>query len=490
MNFAARAAAAPDSPGVYLLKDAKGRVLYVGKARVLRDRLRAYTQPQESRRLQSLMSRVRDLETVVTRSEVEALVLEENLIKIKKPRYNVRLRDDKKYPYLKLTVKEPFPRIFFTRNIKPDGSLLFGPYTNARELRKALRGVKRVFRLRTCKRDLPEEKRQRPCLNFQVKRCHGPCAGHVGEERYRRIVKDVVAFLSGRADKLTGELEQRMWQAAQAQDYEQAASLRDQLTALRDISREQQAVVPDRVSWDVIGLARGEGTAVASLLRVREGRVVAKEDYPLSGGRDVPAPELLEAALRSVHAHTADLPDEILLPAEVEEADAFERLFAERRGRKVRIVVPERGERRGLVELAERNAEKALVELAPGARVPQANRELGELLGLAGPPRLIEGVDISNTQGTNAAGSVVVFQDDRPAKSLYRRFRILGVAGPNDFAMMEEVLSRRLRGLVEKGQPMPDLVLVDGGKGQLSSAMKVYHEFDRGIPLLGLAKRT
>jgi excinuclease ABC subunit C len=514
-SFADKIAQAPETPGVYLLKDARGRVLYVGKARVLRDRLKSYLQPQQGKRLQSLVRRVKDLETIVTRSEVEALVLEENFIKMKKPRFNVRLRDDKKFPYLKLTVKEPFPRIFVTRNITPDGSLFFGPYTRARELRKALRGVKRVFRLRTCKRALPEERRERPCLNFQVKRCLGPCTGDVTEERYRQIADDVVAFLSGRADKLTGELEQRMLRASQAQDYEHAASLRDQLMALRDVSREQQAVVPDRVSWDVIGLARGEGVSVAALLRVREGRVVAKEDYALTAGPDVPDGELLEAALRSVHTHIADIPDEVVLPAEVEDPATFERLFRERRGRKVRIVVPRRGERVGLLRLAAANAEKALVELAPGRRIPHANRELGQLLGLSAPPRVIEGVDISNTQGTNAVGSVVVFEDDQPAKSGYRRFRIRGVQGPNDFAMIEEVLARRLRALVEREQPLPDLVLVDGGKGQLAAAVRAYQGLGtrspeipgdspqrdsprissvmsraKDIPILGLAKRT
>lgn len=490
VSFSEKVAQAPEEPGVYLLKDAKGRVLYVGKARVLRDRLKAYTQLQDNPRLRSMVRRVRDVETVVTRSEVEALVLEENFIKMKKPCYNVRLRDDKRYPYLKLTVKEPFPRVFFTRNIRPDGSFFFGPYTNARELRKALQGVKRVFRLRTCRRNLPEERRERPCLNFQVKRCLGPCTGEVSEDAYRQVVDDVVAFLSGRSDGLTREIEQRMWQAAQRHDYELAAGLRDQLLALRELTREQQAVTSDRASRDVIGLARGAETAVAAVLRVREGRVVAKEEYALAAGRDIPDGEVLESVLRSVHAHTADLPDELVLPSAIEGAEAFGRLFAERRGRKVRIVVPERGYRRGLLALAGNNAEKALLELVPGQRVPPANRELGELLGLPALPLLIEGVDISNTQGTNAVGSVVVFDGDRPVKAKYRKFRIRGVAGPNDFAMMEEVLRRRLRGLLERGEPLPDLVLVDGGKGQLSSAMKVYREFSRSVPLLGLAKRT
>jgi excinuclease ABC subunit C len=544
--FADKVAQAPESPGVYLLKDAKGRVLYVGKARSLRERLKSYTQPQESPRLRSLVSRVTDLETVITRSEVEALVLEENFIKFKKPRYNVRLRDDKKFPYLKITAGEPFPRIYVTRNLRPDPlpsilsplrrremkekpgelsttlspsplreregvrvkqdkSVFFGPYTSARELRKALRGVKRIFRLRTCKRDLASpdtalgtvpvrgqspSQPMRPCLNFELNRCTGPCTGKLTTEQYAQQVKDVIRFLSGRSDELTEQVEQRMWAASQAQDFEVAAGLRDQLMALREIRKDQQAVVQDKTSRDIIGLARGARAAVAALFRVREGKIVSREEYPLTIGEDAPDSEILSTVIRSIHTHTYDIPDEIILPSAIEDAEVLEALFAERRGRKVRIVVPERGEKVRLTELARANAEKALVELRPEERVPAGNRELAEILGLATVPRMIEGVDISNTQGTNAVGSIVVFRDDRPTKQQYRLFKIRTVQGPDDFAMMEEVLSRRVRGLLEKNRPLPDLVLVDGGRGQLSSAVKAYSQVDADIPILGLAKRT
>ncbi len=530
MTFADRVAAAPESPGVYLLKDARGRVLYVGKARVLRERLKSYIQPQDDPRLRALVSRVKDLETIVTRTEVEALILEENLVKFKKPRYNVRMRDDKKYPYLKITTAEPFPRIFVTRNLKQDGSVFFGPYTSARELRKALRAVKRIFRLRTCKRELPDarlgtrsetsdvsvmSRAARPCLNFELNRCTGPCAGRLTQEQYGEQVKYVIAFLSGRSDELTEQVEQRMWAASKAQEFEVAACLRDQLMALREIRKDQQAVLQDKTSRDVIGLARGDKAAVAVLFRVREGKIVAREEYPLTAGRDVPDAEVLSTVVRSVHTHTHDIPEEIVLPAVIDDADVLEALFAERRGRKVVIRVPERGEKVRLVELARANAEKALVELAPEEKVPQANRELAKILGLATVPRLIEGVDISNTQGTNAVGSIVVFRDDRPTRQQYRLFKIRGArprrengdctglrprprgrglspfsSSPDDCAMIEEVLMRRVRGLLEKNRPLPDLVLVDGGKGQLSSAVKAYGRFDADIPILGLAKRT
>ncbi len=508
MSFADKVAQAPDGPGVYLLKDAKGRVLYVGKARSLRERLRSYTQPQESPRLRSLVSKATDLETVITRSEVEALVLEENFIKFKKPRYNVRLRDDKKFPYLKITANEPFPRIYVTRNLRDDKSVFFGPYTSARELRKALRGVKRIFRMRTCKRDLPADSRlstpdSRPCLNFELNRCTAPCSGRVTQEQYAQQVKDVIRFLSGRSDELTEQVEQRMWAASQAEDFEVAAALRDQLMALREIRKDQQAVVQDKTSRDIIGLARGARAAVAALFRVREGKIVSREEYPLTIGEDAPDSEILSTVIRSIHTHTHDIPDEIILPSAIDDAEVLEALFAEKRGQKVRIVVPERGDKVRLTELARANAEKALVELRPEERVPAGNRELAVILGLPSVPRLIEGVDISNTQGTNAVGSIVVFRDDRPAKQQYRLFKIRGaghdrnppgisdrVPSPDDCAMMEEVLARRVRGLLEKNRPLPDLVLVDGGKGQLSAAVKAYGLFDADLPILGLAKET
>ncbi len=477
----------PAEPGVYLFRDRQGKILYIGKARDLRDRLRAYIQPQSEPRLAALVRRIADVETIVTRSEVEALLLEESLIKIKKPRYNVRLRDDKKYPYLKITVQERFPRIFITRNIKPDGAVLFGPYTSARELRRALKGVRRIFRLRTCKRELPESNPGPPCLNFQVRRCYAPCAGKISEREYRQLVEDVIEFLSGRSEKLTAELERRMWQG----EYEQAAMLRDQLLALREVVRHQQVVSSERTARDVLGLAKGRRAAVAVIFRIREGRIVAREEYSLAADQTVGDEEILEGVLRSVYTHTADLPEEIVLPAAVPGRELFEQVLSSRRGKPVKIMAPARGERLGLVKLAERNAEKALVELLPPAkRVPKAVQELAAILNLPEPPRVIEGVDISNTQGTNAVGSVVVFRDDRPVKSQYRRFKIRTVSGPNDYAMMTEVLARRVRGLLEKGLPLPDLVLVDGGKGQLSAAHNAYHQFDREIPILGLAKRT
>jgi len=319
------------------------------------------------------------------------------------------------------------------RGQSPSKSVFFGPYTSAKELRKALKAVKRIFRMRTCKRDLTALGTvhngavpgfPRPCLNFELNRCTGPCAGKVTQEQYAQQVKDVVRFLSGRSDELTEQVEQRMWAASQVRDFEVAAVLRDQLMALRDIQKSQQAVVQDKTSRDIIGLARGQKSAVVALFRVREGKIVSREEYPLTVGTDAPDSEILSAVIRSIHTHTHDVPEEIILPSAIEDAPVLEALFAEKRGRKVRIVVPERGEKVRLTELARANAEKALVELRPEERVPAGNRELAEMLGLPTVPRLIEGVDISNTQGTNAVGSIVVFRDDRPTKQAYRLFKI------------------------------------------------------------------
>lgn len=481
---------APDAPGVYLFKDGRGRIIYVGKARSLRDRLRNYLSPGKDPRLAALVRAARAVETIITRSEVEALVLEENLIKLNRPRFNVRLRDDKKFPYLKVTVQESVPRVFATRLTRPDGAMLFGPYTAVRDLRRALKGVQRIFRLRTCRHRLPEQPPARPCLNLALNRCTGPCAGRVSVEEYRRQVRDVIEFLSGRSEELTARLEARMQAAAGEQNFEQAATLRDQLLSLREIGKSRQVAYPDKAARDVLGLARGARLAVVTLFRVRERRIVGREEYPVQAGEGVPDGEVLETVLRSVHGHTADLPDEVVLPRPVAEPEAFEQLLSERRGRRVRLVVPERGAKAGLLELARANAEKALVENAPDEVVSKAGRELARVLGLAAVPRTIEGVDISNTQGRHPVGSVVVFRDARPVRSEYRHFKVKTVTGPDDFAMLGEVLARRARGLLDKGRALPDLILVDGGKGQLSSAVEALAPIAPGLPILGLAKRT
>ncbi len=479
---------APEKPGVYLFKDEKGRIIYIGKARDLRDRLKSYLSPQPDSKRRSIVNKARDLDFIVTSSEVEALVLEENLIKLNKPKYNVRLKDDKKYPYLKITIRDRFPRIFPTRSLKRDGSILFGPYTSMKSLKRALKGVKKVFKIRTCNKRLPLKKPERPCLEFQMNRCLAPCQGNVDEEEYRRRVKDVIAFLSGKSILLEKEIEEKMWKAAKEENYEKAAILRDQLLSLREIRRQQPGVLDDTISRDVIGIAYTDTLSVCSLFKVREGKLIGKENYPLSFPKGTPEEEVLETLLRNIYTHTFDIPKEILLPLPIE-GEVFVRWFLEHRRKRVRVYTPKRGDKLRLIKLASQNALLKLTEILPKERVPFSILELQRILNLDKPPRVIEGIDISNIMGKDATGSIVVFEDGRPTKSKYRRFRIKTVKGPDDYGMIREVLTRRFKRLLKEGRPLPDLLLVDGGKGQLSSALRVLKEIEEDIPVLAFAKR-
>ena len=469
---------APERPGVYLLKDQRDKIVYVGKARNLKDRLRAYTTTQEDPRKASLISRATNVDYIVTNSEVEALVLEENLIKLNKPKFNVRLKDDKKFPYLKITVQEKYPRIFPTRNLRKDGSILFGPYTSAKALRRAIKGVKRIFQIRTCNKRLPCPIPLRPCLNFPMNRCLGPCRGIVSEELYRERVNNVIAFLSGKSDKISSELEKRMFGASANEDFEKAAIIRDQLMALREIMRNQPAVFSDKKARDIFGLARTKTLAFATRFKVREGKLSGKEEYPLILTRGTKDSEILESLLRSIYTHTFDLADEVILPVELdsEVIQPLIKWFKEKRDRTVKIYQPKRGEKIRLLNLANSNADVGLAEIVPVPKIHQANLDLQYFLGLDKPPRIIEGVDISNISGKSATGSIVVFHDYYPYKPDYRLFKIKTVAGPNDYAMMEEVLSRRVKRQIKENRLLADLVLIDGGKGQLSTAIRAYND--------------
>ncbi len=470
-------AEAPERPGVYLLKDNKGKIVYVGKARNLKERLRAYTTTQEDPRKTSLINRATDLDFIVTNSEVEALIIEENLIKINKPKYNVRLKDDKKFPYLKITVREKYPRIFPTRNLKQDGSILFGPFTSAKALRKALKGVRRIFQIRICNKSLPSPIPLRPCLALPMKRCLGPCQGNVPEALYRERVNNVIAFLSGKSDKIIQELEKQMFAASEKEDFEKAAIIRDQLLALREIMRNQPAVFKDKIARDIFGLAQTDTLAFATRFKVREGKLFGKEEYPLTLTKGTKSDEILSSLLRSIYTHTYDLPDEVLLPVELdmENTEPLIQWFKVKRNKLVKIYQPKRGEKIRLLNLAKSNAEVGLAEIVPVPKIHQANLDLQRFLGLPKPPRIIEGVDISNIAGKSATGSIVVFHDYYPHKSDYRLFKIKTVTGPNDYAMIEEVLSRRVKRQINEGKPLADLVLIDGGKGQLSTAIRAYN---------------
>ncbi|MEO0101547.1 MAG: excinuclease ABC subunit UvrC [candidate division WOR-3 bacterium] len=488
MDLAEKIKEAPTQPGVYIFKDKQGKAIYIGKARNLRERLKSYLSPPLSPRMETIQRKAYDLDFIVTDSEVSALVLEDNLIKINKPRYNVRLKDDKKFPYLKITIKEQYPRIYPTRNLKPDGSILFGPYTSARSLKTALKAVKKVFKIRTCAKKIPSG--ERPCLNYQLHRCLAPCQGNIPEDFYRERTEEVIAFLTGKSDRLEKEIEKKMWEAAEKENFERAQVLRDQLFALREIRKNQTVVSKDRKRRDFIGIAQEGETACAVIFKVSEGKLADKEEYIFTLPKETPKEEIIETILRSTYTHTYDLPSEIIIPFPIPEPQTFQAFILEKRGRLIKIKVAKKGENRKLLKLAEENALIKLKESLPKKRIPHPNQELAKYLNLPKIPLRIEGVDISNISGKYATGSIVVFLGNEPKKDEYRKFRIKTLSSPNDYGMMEEVLRRRVKRIIEEKRELPDLVLVDGGKGQLGVAKRVYSEVDDKIPVLAFAKRT
>ncbi len=481
---------APSSPGVYLFKNREGKIIYIGKARNLKERLKYYLQPQFDIRRTNLIKEIFELDIIVTSSESDALILEDNLIKIHKPKYNIRLKDDKKFPYLKITINEEYPRIFPTRNLKEDGSILFGPYTSAKNLRQALRLVKKIFKIRTCNKKLPLTLSEKPCLNYRLNLCLGPCQNKVDKEVYKERVRETIEFLMGKSEKLIKEIEEKMWEAAQKEEFEKAAILRNQLFALQELRKKHEVILKDKKSMDVIGVKKEKNLAIALILKIREGKLISKEEYPFHLPLTNNEEEILETLLSSVYLHSYDIPNEIILPKEIPEIQTFIETIEKKKNIKIKITVPKRGEKKKLLNLAQKNAEIKLLEILPTPHLPKANIELANYLSLEKTPMRIEGVDISNLFGKYACGAIVVFEGIKPKKSEYRKFKIKTISGQDDYGMMEEVLKRRLRRIIEENKPLPDLVLVDGGKGHLQVANKVYKEFNKDIPILAFAKKS
>ena len=492
----AKLQALPHRPGVYRMKDGEGRVIYVGKAKDLHNRVRSYFVGSGDGRPQfeALVRQIRDFDYIITDSEREALVLEAHLIKELKPKYNITLKDDKKYPYLKLT-REPFPRLLVTRRLEKDGARYFGPYTDVKAMKRTLELVRRLFPLRNCNHRLPERPPERPCLNYQIKRCLGPCRGDVDPEDYDKVVRQVELFLKGRGSQVERILEDWMWEAARNLDYERAAELRDRLEDLRRTLSRQKVASPTPADWDAVGVFRDDEEACGVVLEVREGKVLDRKHYFIGGVMGKPPEEVMSAFLRQFYLDALEVPPEVHLPCPPEDEEELTEWLSEKRGGRVVLKVPQRGDKVRLVEMAAKNAEWLLVERRfkrerLREEAPYSVRALQRDLHLERPPRRIEAVDISTTQGSDAVGSLVCFVDGRPRKSEYRRYRIKTVEGQDDFAMMKEVVSRRFRRLLEEGRELPDLLLVDGGKGQLSSALEALREL--GIedqPVVGLAKR-
>src|SRR3954471_21629022 len=497
----------PTKPGVYLLKDARGVVLYVGKAQNLRNRVRQYW--QKSRGLQPLrieyeMERVADVEYTIVDSVSEALLLEANLIKRFKPRFNIRLKDDKSYPYIKITLGDDFPRVERTRKLPADGSRYFGPYASASSVDEAMNLVRRLFPFRTCTIDIKDGKRAlaRPCLLYHIKRCQGPCIEAIDKASYRRDIQQVELFLEGNADALVEGLRHEMSFAAEQQQYEKAAVVRDKIRSIERTMESQKMAAFARTELDLVALARKDDQAAVQLFVVRNGKMLGRDVFFLDAPRPVPDDEVLGAFLEQYYARATSIPREVLVPRSVTETQALEAFLTERRGTLVHLRTPQRGEKRELMDLATRNAQEALGReaarwMADEGRTLGALQQLAEALGLAAPPMRIECYDISNFQGAQSVGSMVVFEEGRPRTGEYRRFQIRTVRGSNDFASHQEVLRRRFRrvkageeGIEEERRwAMPDLVIIDGGRGQVSAAKEVLDELGlHDLPLVGIAK--
>jgi excinuclease ABC subunit C len=474
---------------VYLLKDARGRIIYVGKARNLRSRLRAYSGSPgvDDPKTAILRTRTARVDTIVTASETEALVLEANLIKEHRPRYNVRLKDDKRYPFIKVTLGEEFPRAHVTRLVHEDGSRYFGPYTDAKAMRRTLRLIQRLFPVRQCPR---LRRRPRPCLNAQIGRCLGPCAGGATREQYGAVVRELCLFLDGRGREVVRALGERMAAAARDRDFEEAAALRDRLRDIAKVVEGQRALAAEDADRDAVAVVRRGAYATGSVVKVRRGKLVACESCPLDLGPESTDEEALEAFVKQFYAIARDVPPEVLLERPVSDGETIAAWLAERAGRRVALSAPRRGRRTLLPAFARENAEHALRGLYESRSAPKAVAELGEALGLPRPPRLMAAVDVSNIGGTLPVGTVVTFRDGRPDRSLYRKYRVRTVKGADDCGMIREVVARHARAFSAEGSERPDLILIDGGKGQLAAAARAMSDAGvRGVGLASIAKR-
>jgi len=521
----------PTRPGVYLMKSAAGRVLYVGKADSLRSRVRSYFSARgpEDARISRMAREATNVEYIVTDTVSEAYLLENNLIKEHRPRFNIRLRDDKSYPFVKITMGEDFPRIVRTRKLTRDGSRYFGPYASASSVDETLKLLRKIFPFRTCNLDIPDGKRvlERPCLLYYINRCQGPCIQAIEKPDYRATIGSIVDFLEGKQEPIAAELRSEMESHSDALRYEQAATTRDKLRAVERTMEQQKMAAFSRAEHDVIGMAREEDEACLQVMQVRNGKLIGREHFIVEGARDVTDAEVLGSFLQQYYATTDALPRALLVPVMPSDADELAAYIADRRGVRATITVPERGEKRRLVAMATSNAVEALAReraewMADSAKRDEALGDLSRALGLPRLPERIECFDMSNIQGTSAVGSMVVFVEGRPEPREYRRFRIRSGETPDDFRMMAEVLGRRFTRAAriraetgalslaavgadeapleadpdtderprDGGWAVPDLVIVDGGKGQLSAAGEVMRELGlTDVPLAGLAKR-
>ncbi len=504
---------APTKPGCYLMKNAEGVIIYVGKAINLRNRLRSYfhASAQEDNKTRQMVRRIAEIEWILVGSELEALILEMNLIKKHRPQYNIRMKDDKRYPYIKIHWHEPFPKVTVTRQMNEDGSRYYGPYTSVWAVHQTLDVLRRIFPYLSCDREITG-KDERACLYYDIKLCNGPCINAVSQEEYRQVIDDLCKFLEGRTEGILTRMQEEMALAAENLKFERAAAVRDQLQAIQHIVERQKVIFSsDYADSDVIAMARSNSDTCVQIFFIRSGKLIGREYFIMEGPEDAPDADVLAGFLKQFYDQAPNIPAQVLLPQDIEETRVIRDWLRTRRGgEKVEIHVPREGQQSELVQMAAENAAETLSALkarweTDTLRQEQALGELQEALKLTNPPNRIECYDISNTQGTAAVGSMVVFEQGVPKKNLYRRFNIRTVSGPDDFASMEEVLNRRFsrwqasQDLSQKpgSKPdpsfavLPDLVLIDGGKGQLSRAVNVLDRFglSETVPVASLAKQ-
>ncbi len=493
----------PHRPGVYLMKDAARAILYVGKANDLHNRVRSYFAvssqlPEKTVRLVALIA---DIDFFVASSEQEALILENNLIKQYHPRFNVRLKDDKTFPYLKINTNEEWPNITVTRRMEPDGSRYFGPFASPGSVKQTLRIIQRIFPVRNCNKVIRGRPRP-PCLEYHLGRCLGPCTGEVSRQEYARAVKEVILFLEGKQDRVIKEFKSQMEKASGALDYEKAALLRDRIKAIHDVIEGEKIAAVIRGDEDVIAFVQEGDQAYVQLLFVRRSKLTGREGFLLQGTRQEEPAQIMTSFVKQYYASAPQLPPLLLLQHSVEDRTVIQEWLKSRRGGRVAIQVPRQGTKKQLIDIAAENARQGLEQLkikevTAGKSADTALAEIAKELHLPGPPLRLEAYDISNIQGSSAVGSMVVFEKGKPKPAYYRRFKIRTVAGANDYAMLQEVLRRRFKRSATGGAKagdswavMPDLILIDGGKGQLNAALAIMKEVDKKLPLASLAKEN
>lgn len=501
----------PDKPGVYIMKNSLGEVIYVGKAKVLKNRVRQYFQNSKnhSEKVRAMVKNIAEFEYIVTDSEMEALILECNLIKKYSPRYNIALKDDKFYPFIKITTNEDFPRVYVTRNFAKDGNRYFGPYTNGTAVYEVMGLIKKLFQLRTCKKAIVEGgEPTRACLNYHINLCKAPCAGYISKAEYWEMIDEIINILNGTDTSIIKKLKLEMEKAAEELEFEKAAKIRDRILAIELISEKQKMFTVKEGDEDFIDLYTDEKDGCAQVFFVREGKVTGREHFMIENISDDPVKEVISSFIASFYGGTAQIPKTIYVPEEIEDQELIEKFLTEKRGSKVWIKVPKKGDKKNLLDMVRNNA-KIMLDQFKEKMVEEkelnksALTELADVLGLDSLPARIEAYDISNIQGVDSVGTMVVFENGKAKNSDYRRFKIKSVKGPNDYESMREILSRRFsHGLEEvnkikernleysKGKfcIFPDLIMMDGGKGQVNIALEVLKDFGIEIPVCGLVK--